>query len=89
MARVAAIESVAQRHGVSLRAAALQFPLAHPAVASIIPGAITPGEALQNAEALRETVPASLWDELKAGGLLRSDAPCPPRLACPAGRLGP
>jgi D-threo-aldose 1-dehydrogenase len=77
MARVAAIERVAQRHKTSLRAAALQFPLAHPAVASVIPGAITPQEALQNAEALREHVPAAFWEELKADGLLRSDAPVP------------
>ena len=78
MARVAAIERVAQRHGTALRAAALQFPLAHSAVASVVPGAITPAEALQNAEALRESVPATFWEELKADGLLRADAPVPP-----------
>jgi D-threo-aldose 1-dehydrogenase len=78
MSRVAAIERVAQRHGVSLRAAALQFPLAHPSVASVIPGAITPGEALQNATALHESVATAFWDELKSAGLLRSDAPVPP-----------
>ena len=78
MARVAAIERVAQRHRISLRAAALQFPLAHSAVASVIPGAITPEEASQNAEALRESVPAAFWEELKADGLLRADAPVPP-----------
>lgn len=78
MTRVAAIERVAQRHGISLRAAALQFPLAHPAVASVIPGAITPQEALQNAAALQEAVPAGFWAELKADGLLRADAPVPP-----------
>jgi D-threo-aldose 1-dehydrogenase len=77
MARVAAIERVARRHGISLRAAALQFPLAHSAVASVIPGAITPQEAQQNAEALREALPAGFWEELKADGLLRSDAPVP------------
>ena len=77
MARVAAIERVAQRYKISLRAAALQFPLAHSAVASVVPGAITPQEALQNAEALREHVPAAFWEELKADGLLRADAPVP------------
>ena len=77
MARVAAIERVAQRHGISLRAAALQFPLAHSAVASVIPGGITPEEARQNAGALRELVPAGFWEELKAAGLLRADAPVP------------
>jgi D-threo-aldose 1-dehydrogenase len=75
MARVGAIEEAARHHGVSLRAAALQFPLAHPLVASVIPGAITPKEALQNAEALRERVPAAFWHELKEAGLLRPDAP--------------
>jgi D-threo-aldose 1-dehydrogenase len=77
MTRVAQIQAVARRHGISLRAAALQFPLAHPSVASVIPGAITPQEAIQNAEALSERVPAAFWDELKAGGLLRVDAPVP------------
>jgi D-threo-aldose 1-dehydrogenase len=77
MARVAAIERLALRHGTSLRAAALQFPLAHSAVASVVPGAITPQEALQNAAALREHVPVAFWEELKADGLLRSDAPVP------------
>jgi D-threo-aldose 1-dehydrogenase len=77
MTRVAAMEAVARSHGISLRAAALQFPLAHASVAAVIPGAITPQEARQNAEALGERVPAAFWHELKVRDLLRADAPVP------------
>jgi D-threo-aldose 1-dehydrogenase len=77
LARVARIEELCRRHGISLRAASLQFPLAHPAVASVIPGAIAPNEPTENAAALRERVPPAFWEELKASGLLRADAPTP------------
>ena len=77
MARVAAIERVAQRHGISLRAAALQFPLAHSAVASVIPGAITPQEALQNAAALRRPCPLASGRSSRPMGSYAADAPVP------------
>lgn len=76
-ARVAAIEAVARRHGVPLAAAALQLVLAHPAVASVIPGSRTRAEAEQNAAWARAPIPAAFWSELKAHRLLRSDAPAP------------
>ncbi len=77
LARVAAIQAVCQRHGVALRAAALQFPLAHPAVVAVIPGARTPAEIDDNAALMRAKIPPALWAELKATKLLRADAPTP------------
>lgn len=75
--RVASIEQVCRRHGVALAAAALQFPLGHPAVASVIPGASRPEWVERNVAALRQPIPADLWEELKAEGLMRADAPTP------------
>jgi D-threo-aldose 1-dehydrogenase len=75
--RVRRIEAVCQRHGVPLAAAAIQFPLGHPQVASIVPGAVRPEEVERNLELIRTAIPAELWAELKAEGLLRPEAPVP------------
>jgi D-threo-aldose 1-dehydrogenase len=75
--RVNAIRAVCDRHGVPLPAAALQFPLAHPAVAAIIPGPRDPAEFHANLELLRHPIPPALWQELKHAKLLRPDAPTP------------
>jgi D-threo-aldose 1-dehydrogenase len=77
LARVARIEAVCARHGVPLAAAALQFPLGNPAVASVIPGALAPEQVQRNVAAFRHPIPANLWAELKHEGLLRADAPTP------------
>ncbi|HXZ18036.1 MAG TPA: aldo/keto reductase [Roseiarcus sp.] len=77
LARVAKMEAVSARHGVPLAAAALQFPLGHPIVASIIPGAIKVGQVERNIAAFRRPIPAELWAELKHEKLLRADAPTP------------
>lgn len=77
LARVAAIEAVCTRHGVPLRRAALQFPLGHPAVASLVMGAVRPEEVADQAAELAAPVPAALWTELKAEGLLGADVPVP------------
>lgn len=77
MARVARIEAVCKRHGVPLKAAALQFPLGHQQVASIIPGARSVTEVDQNVETFTAPIPADLWAELKHERLLREDAPTP------------
>lgn len=71
------ILAVCQRHGVPLAAAALQFPLGHKAVASVIPGASSPAQQARNVEAFRFPIPGDLWAELKHEGLLRADAPVP------------
>lgn len=75
--RVRRIETVCRRHGVPLAAAAIQFPLGHPQVASIVPGAVRPEEVERNLELIRTPIPADLWAELKAEGLLRPEAPVP------------
>jgi D-threo-aldose 1-dehydrogenase len=77
MNRVARIEDVCLRHGVPLAAAALQFPLAHPAMAAIIPGAVSEQEMLGNFALMRHPIPAQMWEELKRLGLLDPRAPTP------------
>ena len=77
LAKVASIEEVCGRHGVSLPAAALQFALAHPLVAAVIPGAIAPEQVIRNAAVVQEPIPPAFWEDLKSEGLLRSDAPVP------------
>ena len=72
------LEAVCAAHGVSLPAAALQFPLAHPAVVSIIPGAARPHEVIQNIASLEAAIPAAFWADLKVQGLVEANAPVPP-----------
>ena len=75
--RVAAIEAVCARHAVPLKAAALQFPLHHPCVATVIPGMRSPGEIAENLAMLRAPIPTDLWRELKQAGLIEESAPTP------------
>ncbi len=77
MARVGRIEAVCNRHGIPLKAAALQFPLGHPKVATIIPGARSVTEIDQNVATFTTPIPDELWAELKHERLLREDAPTP------------
>ena len=76
-ARVARIEGVCARHGVAIAAAALQFPLAHPAVASVVTGMGNPGEAAENLAHCRAAIPGAFWDEMKREGLIAVTAPVP------------
>jgi D-threo-aldose 1-dehydrogenase len=75
--KVRGIEAVCERHGVPLAAAALQFVLGHPIVATVIPGAYKPEQVERNVAAFEHPIPADLWSELKHEGLLREDAPVP------------
>ncbi|MEM7693814.1 MAG: aldo/keto reductase [Pseudomonadota bacterium] len=75
--RVARIEAVAGRHGVRLADAALAFPLAHPQVVSVIPGAVTPDEVGAAVTALSAKIPSDFWAELTVEGLLTEGAPIP------------
>ena len=75
--RVAAIEAVCARHGVPLQAAALQFPMAHPAVAAIIPGARSVAEVEQNCRLFTLPIPNHFWEELRRLDLLPPGAPVP------------
>ncbi len=71
------IEAVCQRHGVELGAAAMQFPLFHPALCSVIPGALSAAEVKQNFARLSARIPVELWSELKREKLLDANAPTP------------
>ena len=73
--RVARIEAVCRAHSVRLVDAAFQFPLCHPAVVSVIPGAQGVAEVDANLVAAKAVIPAALWVDLKREGLLREDAP--------------
>jgi D-threo-aldose 1-dehydrogenase len=75
--RVGAIEDVCAAHGVPLAAAALQFPLAHPQVVSVIPGMNSPAQVAQAVALMDTTIPAALWRDLQNRGLIRADAPVP------------
>ncbi len=73
--RVARIEAICTRHGVRLVDAAFQFPLLHPTVVSVIPGGQGVAEMAGNLAAAGADIPAALWADLKAQGLMRPDAP--------------
>jgi D-threo-aldose 1-dehydrogenase len=77
IAKVRAIEAVCERHGVPLAAAALQFPLAHSLVASVIPGLDSSARVEQTLALYRHKIPAALWQDLKADRFLHEDAPTP------------
>lgn len=77
LARALALKTVCERHGVPLRAAALRFPLGHPAVASVLVGARDADQACDAAAMLGHPVPAALWEELKSRALIPPGAPTP------------
>jgi D-threo-aldose 1-dehydrogenase len=71
------IKAIAERHGVSIKAAALLFALAHPAVVSIIPGASRPERIAEDHAALNTVVPDNFWREMRDQHLVSPDAPLP------------
>lgn len=75
--KASAIGAVAEAHGVELPAAALQFPLGHDVITSVIPGPRNKGELLQILDWFKAPIPGAFWQELKDQGLLREDAPVP------------
>ncbi len=75
--RVRRVEEVCARHGTPLKAAALQFPLAHPAVAAVIPGARSPEEVDENVGMFEFEIPGDFWTELLQEGLIPDKAPTP------------
>jgi D-threo-aldose 1-dehydrogenase len=77
LAKVARVDEVCRSHRVKLADAALRFPLGHPAVGSVVLGAVTPLEVERNVASLGTDIPSALWADLKTQGLLRSDAPTP------------
>lgn len=75
--RVKAIAAICREFGVPVPAAALQFPMAHPAVVSCIPGAHDTAQLRQNAAWFAQPLPAALWEALRDAGLLDRRAPVP------------
>ena len=75
--RALRIKALCEEHAVPLRAAAVQFPLGHPAVASVLVGTRSPDEVRDCAAMFDHPVPAELWAALRAQGLLPWDAPLP------------
>ena len=79
--KVARIKAIADRHGISMKAAGLQFALANPAVAAVIPGASKPERLAEDRAALNERIPADFWRELRQARLVHPDAPLPGGIA--------
>jgi D-threo-aldose 1-dehydrogenase len=70
LGRVRRIETVCRRYAVPLAAAALQFPLRHSSVASVVAGAVSPNEVEANVDLMAQPIPDAFWTELIAGGLI-------------------
>lgn len=75
--RVTRLKATCARFDVPLPAAALQFPLAHPCVAAVIPGLRNRGELAETRGWARLSIPAAFWEALKADDLLHPAAPTP------------
>jgi D-threo-aldose 1-dehydrogenase len=77
IARAAAIEDLCAAHRVPLKAAALQFPRAHPAVTCVLAGARTTLELDENLALATHPIPEAFWRELRARHLVAENAPLP------------
>ncbi|AXY06436.1 aldo/keto reductase [Bacillus thuringiensis LM1212] len=77
IAKVNKMKNLADRHGISIKAAALQFSLANPAVAAVIPGASKPERIAEDQAALKTVIPAAFWEEMREQKLVAAHAPLP------------
>ncbi|MEH7160789.1 aldo/keto reductase [Priestia megaterium] len=77
MAKVEKIKAIADRHQISIKAAAVQFSLANPAVAAVIPGASRPERIAEDKAALNTVIPAAFWEEMLEQKLVAPHAPLP------------
>lgn len=77
IARARQLAALCQRHDVPLKAAALQFPMGHPAIAAVLTGARSRAEITENATLFDQPIPPELWDDLKAEQLIAADTPTP------------
>lgn len=75
--KVRQITAVCHQYEVPLKAAALQFPLAHPAVAAVVPGCGSASEVEENFRMVAHSIPPDFWNELRRRGLLPAEAPIP------------
>jgi D-threo-aldose 1-dehydrogenase len=77
MGRASRIAGICREIGVPMPAAALQFPLAHPQVASVVAGCSSADEVQRVVEWMQIRIPSGLWQALRDDGLLDADAPVP------------
>ncbi|MFE7375921.1 aldo/keto reductase [Bacillus cereus] len=77
IAKVNKMKNLADRYGISIKAAALQFALANPAVAAVIPGASKPERIAEDQAALKTVIPAAFWEEMREQKLVAANAPLP------------
>jgi D-threo-aldose 1-dehydrogenase len=77
LAKVEKIKAICAKHGVPIKAAALQFSLAHPASAAIIPGASQPNRIKEDHDALKAKIPDGFWRDMRTQGLVAPNAPLP------------
>jgi D-threo-aldose 1-dehydrogenase len=75
--RAQRLRAVCARHGVALKAAAVQFPLGHPAVAAVVVGCRSTAQLDESLEMFEVEIPPALWQELKTERLLQEDVPTP------------
>jgi D-threo-aldose 1-dehydrogenase len=75
--RAQRLRAVCARHGVALKAAAVQFPLGHPAVAAVVVGCRSRAQLDESLEMFEVEIPSALWQELKTQRLLQEDVPTP------------
>ena len=77
MEKVEKIKAIADRHQISIKAAAVQFSLANPAVAAVIPGASRPERIAEDKSALNTVIPPEFWEEMREQQLVAAHAPLP------------
>ncbi|MGF6771915.1 D-threo-aldose 1-dehydrogenase [Paraburkholderia sp. GAS199] len=77
LAKVAEIKAICERYKIPVKAAALQFALAHPASAAVIPGASHPSRIAEDVAALKVAIPADFWREMRKLDLVSPLAPLP------------
>jgi len=75
--KVGQIEAVCECYDVPIRAAAIQFAWAHPAVTSVVVGMSKQEEIFDNIGAMNMSIPPELWDDLRKFNLIHPDAPIP------------
>lgn len=73
--RVAKIQAICQQHNVALQAVAMQFPLFHPAIASVVVGSRSAARMQKNVDFMHVNIPTKLWDDLKSEGVIPQEAP--------------
>ncbi|MCQ6268252.1 aldo/keto reductase [Fictibacillus sp. WQ 8-8] len=71
------MKQIAEKHQISIKSAALQFSMAHPAVAAVIPGSTRTEHVKEDIAAAKEKIPSAFWQELREQSLVAPNAPLP------------